>query len=144
MSFVIYREQLKILDSIYKDRFLKKIIPLLRSFFKEKLSSKTDEDLLTRLKEDYIVANNLDIKSERGITRFICLGYILDRNFYDRPEFQELFNNEEINKDKYINLIFEEAKVNSKKPLRSDDQKAVGENDYYLKDLVQKLATLIQ
>ena len=115
MSFVIYPEQLKTLDSIYADRFLKSIIPILRNLFNERISNKTDKDLLIRLKEDYLIANDVKVKSERGITRFICLGYILERNFYERPEFQELFGNTEIGQDKYIDLIFVEAKLLSKK-----------------------------
>jgi hypothetical protein len=144
MSFYFTNKQSETFDDIMYARFYKKILPIIRDCFEDKIGTMTEKDILERIRKDHKTADKFEIKTERGITRFICLGFMLEHNFYTRPEFKELFGYKDLDKDECIDLIFEEGIRISKNEEPITFFLTPINKNYKVKNIVQKIALLIQ
>lgn len=144
MTFVINNSQIEVFDSLSFEKFYKKIIPIFKDCFPNKVSEVSIEELMDFFREFHQIANQLEIKTERGITRFIILAFFLNRDFYKRPEFSQLFKYDDIDKDECLDLIFEDAtRISNNQKTISSSLSATNRN-YKIVHLIEKIAKSIQ
>jgi hypothetical protein len=144
MSFVFTNKQVEFFDAVINEKFHRKILAIIRDCFKNKTDSMPDEKLLKRIKEDHMTANKFDMKTERGIARFICLGFMLEQKFYTRPEFIELFNYKNVDKEECVDLIFEDADRLSNNRRQITSSLPQSNRNYNFILLIQNIALSIQ
>lgn len=141
---VINNKQIKVFDVVFYEKFYKKNTAVIKKCFSDKVKMMSEHDLLAKMRAIHQIASKYDIKTERGIVRFICLSFMLDQDFYNRPEFSQLFKYNDIDKDECMDLIFEDAKriYEHEKPISSSLPPS--NKNYEVVTLIQNIAYSLQ
>jgi hypothetical protein len=144
MAFVINNNQIAVFDSIAFEKFYKRVIPIFESCFTEKVRQMSYDELLNFVRTFHQKAKQNRIQTERGTVRFICLAFILNKEFYKRTEFSQILNYDDIDMDECMDLIFDDADriANKQKPISSS--LTASNKNFKIVPLIEKIAKSIQ
>ena len=112
---VVKKEQMEQMEPIVLEPFLQKITNVVLESCRESTQNMKKEEVHNQVKAEYAASKHFGIKTERGITRFICLTFILGKQFYTQKDFIPLFNPRNKKIDSDIDLLFHELNNRLKK-----------------------------
>ncbi len=114
-ALVVNEGQIKTLQTAITEPFLQKICAIIRRTLKQRVKEIDDAQLFEKVKKEYEASQSFHINTQRGIARFISLSFILGPFYYSKPAFRSVFNKDNRNIDKDIDILFQKISDNLKK-----------------------------
>lgn len=102
----ITQQQLDVFEPKLLEPFLQHITEVVTESFPKDVEKLSEKNLRDRIKMDYKTALHFKIKTERGITRFVCLGFLLGQKFYAQPEFMPIFKTNNYRADSDVDQLY--------------------------------------
>ena len=111
----IRSEQLNSLDRDSGKRLKLRLLARLQKLAPEACSTKAESEILSVLDESIRVAAQLGARSDKALSQFACLAFLLGRGFWNIPAVKDFLLREEMPTDQKIYLLTERVRKREEK-----------------------------